>query len=212
MVKLTQLIRGLLVRNYMGVFDYFVRSDFKRTLKSCNQGPNAWLYLICSIHTLSSGFFSDTFLRAVKCNGDLQNIFEWQTMKKIKWFKMFIKEAFHPYKLSRSVIKRQKKPRLQVTTSDYEWLQATTRDYEPDYGWLQVTTSDLKWRRMTTRDYESSYVWLQLRLAITLGIKTFIVSYDYIDSCACYTSGEIHWKILAMQKQSFADVLQSKCS
>ena len=57
--------------------------------------------------------------------------------------------------------------RLQVPTSNYK-----------------VTKSDYEWLRMTTSDYESSYEWLQLRLAIVFGIKTFIVSYDYIDTCA----------------------------
>ena len=98
----------------------------------------------------------------------------------------------------RSVIKRQ----TTQTTSDYEWLQVTTSDCKwlwarlrgtkSDYKQPQVTTSDYKpdyeWLRVTISDYdcESSYEWLQLRLAITLGIKTFIVSYDYIDSCATF--------------------------
>ena len=55
---------------------------------------------------------------------------------------------------------------------------------KPDYEWLQATTTDYKWLQMTTSDYESSYEWLQLRLAIALGIKMFIISYDYVDSCA----------------------------
>ena len=83
--------------------------------------------------------------------------------------------------------------RLRVTITyyepDYEWLQVTTRDVTTsqttsDYEWLQVTTSqstsDYKWPHMTASDYQSSYEWLQLRLAISLGIKTFIISYDYI--------------------------------
>ena len=88
---------------------------------------------------------------------------------------------------------------LRVTTSEYEWLQGTTSDYEPDYEWLRVTTSDYKPLQATTSDskwlrarlwvttsdhewlsdYQSSYEWLQPGLAINLGIKTFIVSYDF---------------------------------
>ena len=58
---------------------------------------------------------------------------------------------------------------------------------------------------MTASDYQSSYERLQLGLAITLGIKMFIVSYDYTtmnEVNRCYSSGEGHWKVLAMQKQS----------
>ena len=47
-------------------------------------------------------------------------------------------------------------------------------------------------QQVTTSDYKPDYDWLQLRLAITLDIKEFIVSYDYIDSL-CYTAGENHW-------------------
>ena len=47
--------------------------------------------------------------------------------------------------------------------------------------------------QVTTSDYKPDYDWLQLRLAITLNIKTFIASYDYVDSL-CNTAGENHWK------------------
>ena len=76
---------------------------------------------------------------------------------------------------------------------------------------------------MIASNCQSSYEWLELGLAVTLGIKTFIASYDYTVmnevntlkmfwKYLCYAFGENHWKILAMQKQSFAGVLQSKCS
>ena len=57
-----------------------------------------------------------------------------------------------------SVIKRQKSQ----TTSDYEWLQATTSDYEQEYEWLWLTTSDYKPLQLTTRDYEPVTKWLQV--------------------------------------------------
>ena len=54
--------------------------------------------------------------------------------------------------------------------SDYEWLQVTASDYEPDYK-LQVATSDYEWLQVrlwvTASDYEwpevttSDYNWLQ---------------------------------------------------
>ena len=89
--------------------------------------------------------------------------------------------------------------RFWVTTSDYKWVRVTTRDYQwlrarlrvttSDYKPLQATKSDYEWLRarlwVTTSDhewlsdYQSSYEWLQPGLAINLGIKTFIVSYDF---------------------------------
>ena len=86
-----------------------------------------------------------------------------------------------------SVIKRQKSQTasdyewLRVTTSDYKWLRAGVRVTTSHYNWLRETTSqassDCKWPRMTASDYQPSYEWLQLGLAITLGIKAFIISY-----------------------------------
>ena len=108
--------------------------------------------------------------------------------------------------VKRSVIKRQTSQIandykwLRVTTSDYNWLRARLQVPSSNYNWLRVimkdyqwlraglrlTTSHFKWlrvtttrQRVTTSDYQSNYEWLQLGLARTLGIKTFIVSYDY---------------------------------
>ena len=50
------------------------------------------------------------------------------------------------------VIKRQ----TSRTASDYEWLQDTTSDYEPDYE------PDYEWLQVTTSDYEPDYEWLQV--------------------------------------------------
>ena len=92
--------------------------------------------------------------------------------------------------------------RLRVTTSDYEWLQGTwlrarLRVTMSDYRSLQVTTSqstsDYKWLQMTASNYQSSYEWLQLGLAISLGIKTFIVSFDYI------TMNEVNTLIIVLK-------------
>ena len=57
-----------------------------------------------------------------------------------------------------SVIKRQKSQ----TASDYEWLHATTSDYEHEYEWLWLTTSDYKPLQPTTRDYKLVTKWLQV--------------------------------------------------
>ena len=51
---------------------------------------------------------------------------------------------------------------LQVTTSDYEWLQLSLSQTTSDYEWVQVTTSDCKGLQVTTSDYEPVYEWLQL--------------------------------------------------
>ena len=56
-----------------------------------------------------------------------------------------------------------------MTVRDYKWLRVT----------MSQSTSDYSWPGMTESDCQSSYEWLELGLAITLDIKTFIVSYDY---------------------------------
>ena len=91
--------------------------------------------------------------------------------------------------IKRSVIKRQTSQIandhkwLRVTTSDYNWLRARLQVPSSNYNWLQVIIKDYQWLRaglrVTTSDYQSNYEWLQLGLARTLGIKTFVVSYDY---------------------------------
>ena len=58
-----------------------------------------------------------------------------------------------------------------MTKSDYEWLQATTSDYNLLRARLRVTTrdvttsqttSDYEWLQVTTSDYEPVYEWLQV--------------------------------------------------
>ena len=71
---------------------------------------------------------------------------------------------------------------IQVTTSNYEWLQLTTSqttgDYEPDYKWLQPTTCEYQWLQVTTNDCKQLPVKLRVT---TTGIdnnlrhKKFIV-------------------------------------
>ena len=48
-------------------------------------------------------------------------------------------------------------------------------------------TSDYEWLQITTSDYQSSYEWLQLRLVVTLGIKTL-----WIHNVSCdYTTANV---------------------
>ena len=55
---------------------------------------------------------------------------------------------------------------IQVTTSDYEWLQLatsqTTGGYEPDYKWLQPTTRDYEWLQVTTNGCKQLPVKLRM--------------------------------------------------
>ena len=111
-----------------------------------------------------------------------------------------------------SVIKRQKSQTasdyewLRVTTSDYKWLRAGVRVTTSHYNWLRETTSqapsDCKWPRMTASDYQPSYEWLQLGLAITLGIKAFIISYynnkqsKYVEKCSKNSCATLLVKII----------------
>ena len=74
---------------------------------------------------------------------------------------------------------------LRLTKSDYKRLQVTMSDYKPNYKWLRVTTRGYKWLRVTTNDYKRLRV--KIRMTTTsISIKTFVVSYGYIDSCATH--------------------------
>ena len=112
-----------------------------------------------------------------------------------------------------------------VTTSEYEWLWVTTvgykplkvatSDYEPRYKWLQVTTNDCKQLpvklQMTTTEIGNNLRHKNVYCLLWLHNNE---RRKHVEKCSknSYGSGENHWKILVMQKQLFADVIQSNYS
>ena len=126
---------------------------------------------------------------------------------------------------------------VRVTTRDYQWLRARLRVTTSDYEWLKATTSHYKWLQVTTSQAMSDYKWPRMtkRLPVKLRMTTtgignklrhknvycFLWLHNnernkYVEkgpknSCATLLVKVIE-KYLRCRKQSFADVLQSKCS